>query len=54
MIGNVLGFALILFLGSFAVGTGLMILKELISRKKRAASNQNKIDEKEVDQSNRT
>lgn len=48
--GNLIGFAIVLFLGSFAVGTGLMIAKELISRKKRAASD-NKNDEKEADQS---
>ena len=54
MIGHIIGFVAILFFGSFAIGTGAMILKELISRKKRAASNQNKTDEKEDDQSNRT
>lgn len=51
MFGRVFVFGLLLFLGSFAVGTVVMTVKELIARKKRAASEQNKTDESEVDQS---
>lgn len=43
------GMLLILFFGSFLIGTAVLTVKELISRK-RAASEQNKKAEKEVDQ----
>ena len=49
--GHFIGFVLLLFLGSFTIGTAVMVVKELISRKKRAASD-NKNAEKEDDQSN--
>ena len=48
--GTIVATGILLFLGSFAVGTGFMIAKELISRKKAAASD-DKTDDKEVDQS---
>ena len=52
MIGKLIGTCLLLFLCSFAIGTVLMILKDVLARRKRAASEANKTDEKEVDQSN--
>ena len=52
MIGNLLGTAALIFLGSFAIGTIISIVKELLSRRKAAACKQNKQDEKEVDQRN--
>ena len=52
MIGNLLGTAALIFLGSFLVGTAISIIKELLSRRKAAANEQNKNDEKESDQSN--
>lgn len=52
MFGKIFVGALLLFLASFAVGTTAMIVKELIARKKRAASEQNKHEEKEGDQRN--
>lgn len=52
MIGKFIGTCILLFLCSFVIGTVLMIFKELLARRKRAASEANKTDEKEVDQSN--
>lgn len=52
MIGNLLGTAALIFLGSFVIGTVISIAKELLSRRKAAANEQNKNDEKESDQSN--
>ena len=52
MIGDLIQTALLIFLGSFAIGTGISIIKELLSRRKAAANEQNKNDEKESDQSN--
>ena len=52
MIGNLLGTAALIFLGSFVIGTMISIAKELLSRRKAAANEQNKNDEKESDQSN--
>lgn len=52
MIGNLLGIAALIFLGSFAIGTVISIAKELLSRRKAAACEQNTNDEKEVDQRN--
>ena len=52
MIGNLLGTIALIFLGSFAIGTIISIAKELLSRRKAAACEQNKQDETEVDQRN--
>ena len=52
MIGNLLGTIALIFLGSFAIGTIISIVKELRSRRKAAACEQNKKDETEVDQRN--
>ena len=52
MIGKLIGTAALIFLGSFLVGTVISITKELLSRRKAAANEQNKNDEKESDQSN--
>ena len=53
MFGNVIRIAILIFLGSFAVGTTIMILKELKARRKRAKASVHTItDEKEVDSSN--
>lgn len=47
--GHYIVVLLILFFGSFLIGTAVLTVKELISRK-RAASEQNKEAEREVDQ----
>lgn len=47
MIGNIIGFIAILFLGSFTVTTGFTIIKELISRKRAARLKEQNTDEKE-------
>ena len=52
MIGNLIGTAALIFLGSFLVGTAISIVKELLSRRKAAACEQNTESEKESDQSN--
>lgn len=52
MIGKLIGTCIVLFLCSFVIGTVLMIFKDVLTRRKRAASEANKTDEKEVDQSN--
>lgn len=52
MIGNLLGTAALIFLGSFVIGTAISIARELLSRRKAAACEQNKQDETEVDQRN--
>lgn len=52
MIGKLIVTCLLLFVCSFAIGTVLMIFKDVLTRRKRAASEANKTDEKEVDQSN--
>lgn len=52
MIGDLFGCAALIFLASFAIGTVISIIKELRSRRKAAANEQNKNDEKESDQSN--
>ena len=51
MFGNILGAALLIFGVSFVIGMCVTIIQTLIARK-RAARDQNKNDEKEVDQSN--
>lgn len=52
MIGNLIGTAALIFLGSFVIGTVISIVKELLSRRKAAACEQNTESEKESDQSN--
>lgn len=52
MIGKLIGTAALIFLGSFLVGTAISIVKELLSRRKAAACEQNTENEKESDQSN--
>ncbi|MBQ2773203.1 MAG: hypothetical protein IJF45_02540 [Clostridia bacterium] len=52
MIGNLIGTAALIFLGSFVIGTMISIAKELLSRRKAAANEQNTESEKESDQSN--
>ena len=49
---KLLGAAALIFLASFATGTIISIIKELLSRRKAAAEEQNKNREKESDQSN--
>ena len=52
MIRELLGVAALIFLASFATGTIISIIKDLLSRRKAAAKEQNKDREKESDQSN--
>ena len=52
MIRELLGVAALIFLASFATGTIISIIKDLLSRRKAAAEEQNKNSEKESDQSN--
>ena len=52
MIRELLGVAALIFLASFATGTIISIIKDLLSRRKAAAKEQNKNREKESDQSN--
>ena len=48
MFGKLLGTLVVMFLVSFVIGTGVTIISELISRRKRAASSQN-LKSEEVD-----
>ena len=47
MIGKIIGFMAILFLGAFAVTTVFTIIKELIYRKRAAVLKEQNTDEKE-------
>ena len=47
--GSIIGTCVIVFLSSFAIGTVITIIKELLARRKAAALDQNKNEEKEVD-----
>ena len=52
MLGHIIGTVIAIFVASFTIGTGVMVVKELIARKRANASDQNKSDEKEADDSN--
>ena len=52
-VAGIITWILIGILGFYIISSIAGFVKMLISRKKRAASDQNKTDEKEVDQSNR-
>lgn len=52
MFGHIIGTVLVVFLCSFAIGTTIMVIKELIARKRAKASEEAESDVKEVDSSN--
>lgn len=52
MLGPIIGTFLIAFIGMFCMGTAIGIVKEIRSRRKAAACEKNKNEEKEVEKSN--
>ena len=52
MIGRILAIGVVLFLGSFVLGTAVMIVKELIARRRAKTGDHKNIKGKEDDSSN--
>ena len=52
MLGQIIGMFALAFVTMFCVGTAIGIVKEIRSRRKAAACEDNKAEEKEVEKSN--